>query len=170
MQQPPPVLWRPKSVIPETTVEIVSINLIAKKDNRGKENGTKLSVTHTGQASRPPNTGPSSQESSSSKSVADAFDLVSRPLCDSGSTSMSPPSFIVLLPPLSRRYSTALVLGTCVSHSAARAAMKSASYTFPASESTMRSSVRSHAFRPGMIPRLGGRNEACERTSCKTVA
>jgi hypothetical protein len=156
------VSWRPKNVLRETTVvKIASLNFTTKKRI---ENGTKFSVIHMGQASRPPSRGPSSQESSSSKSVADAFDLVSRPLCDSGSTSMSLPPF-----PLSRRYSTALVLGTCVSQSAARAAMKSASYTFPASESTMRSSVKSHAFRPGMIPRFGGRSEACERAPCNTV-
>lgn len=99
---------------------------IKESERKKKKFGTKLRVTLRGQTSCPPNTTPSSKESSSSKSVAGAFErLVSRALCDSGLTSIV--SFPALLSLLSGRYSTALVLGTRVSHRAARAAMKSAS-------------------------------------------
>ena len=111
------------------TRELVgSITSVKKNKFRNKRRvDTKFRVTLRGQASRPPNTTPSSQESSSSKSVAGALDrLVSRALWDSGSTSIII-SFPPLLSFLSGRYSTALVLGTRVSHRAARAAMKSAS-------------------------------------------
>src|SRR5258708_17140446 len=121
---------------------------------RNKEEGersfTRLRVTLRGQASRPPSTTPSSQVSSSSKSVAETFDrLVSRPLCcDSGSTSISisSPPFPFLL---SGRYSTVLVLGTRVSHRAARSSLKSATQWFPTSLGALTSSVCSHSIVPG---------------------
>ena len=145
------------------TGKLCRYHTVRKRKMRRGGRCTMLRVTLKGQASRPPNTAPSSQESSSSKSAAGAFArLVSRPLCGSESTSISAPPFGP-----SFLYSTALVLGTCVSHRAARAAMKSASYMFPASERTMRSSVRSQALRPGMMPRFGGRRDAWERASCR---
>jgi hypothetical protein len=122
----PLVLWHPESAHPGACWEYH----VGKKNKfRNKRRvDTKFRVTLRGQVSRPPNTTPSSQESSSSKSVAGALDrLVSRALCDSGSTSIIIISFPPLLSFLSGRYSTALVLGTRVSHRAARAAMKSAS-------------------------------------------
>lgn len=128
-----------------------------------------MSVTHTGQRSRPPSTAPSSHESSSSKSAGAAIALVSNALLAPSTSMLSIP--FSPFSPAGASYATARVRGTFVSHSAARAATKSASTALPASARMCASIRASHARRPGTMDSAGGggRKDGCARVVCSRV-
>lgn len=127
------------------------IDQYSHRTKLGERAHARFKVTQMGQVSLPFRGMPSSHESANSKSVAVTFKFrVSSALCCWFISSAISTSDRVC------RNSTLCVRGTRKSHKADFAAINSASYMFPVSESTSRSIWSAHDFLPGMMVKSGG--------------